>query len=67
MYRLVTSRVVYLAVCLSFALAIGVSVSTHGSIPGFGEGVLPHPAFDLIAQSPLPPPSPDDPWVTLAQ
>ena len=67
MYRLVKSKLVYLAVCVSFALAVAVSFSTKGDIPGFGGGLLPEPDPNYVSQSPVPPPSPDDPWLTLAQ
>ena len=67
MYRLVRSKLVYLPVCVSFALAVAVSVSTNGDVPGFGGGFLPQPELQYIGQGPVPPPSPDDPWLTLAQ
>ena len=66
-YRFVESKLVYLIACVSFVSAISVSLLTDGNIPVFGGGLLPESTSILVAQGPVPPPSPDDPWVTLAQ
>ena len=67
MYRFVESKLVCLVAIASFAMAIGVSAFTGSALPTFGAGLLPESALTKVAQIPLPPPSPDDPWVTLAQ
>ena len=67
MLRIIESKVVYLAVCLSFLVAVSVSLFTGGTLPAFGAGLLPAPEPAQVSQSPFPPPDPTDPWLTLAQ
>ncbi len=67
MFRIIESKVAYVAVCLLFLGAISVSLLTGGTLPAFGEGLLPAPQPAQVSQSPFPPPSPDDPWLALAQ
>jgi hypothetical protein len=63
MYEICKSKLVYLCVCATFAVAVCTSILAGGSVPGFGAGLLPE---SILAQAPLPPPDPDGPWMMLA-
>ena len=58
MHKVVESKLVYICVCILFAVAVCISVLADGSVPAFGAGLLPESA---LAQAPLPPPDPDWP------
>ena len=67
MHKVLESKMAYAAVCAVFVLGICMSLMAGGSLPIFGTGLFPDQVPTRVAQSPLPPPSPDTPWLTLAQ
>ena len=67
MVKVLESKVVYASVAAILALGVCVSLLTGGSVPTFGAGLLPETSPVFISQSPLPPPDPGTPWLTLAQ
>ncbi len=67
MFRVLESKIVYASVAASLALGVCMCILMGGSMPTFGASLLPEPNPVYVSQSPLPPPDPGTPWVTLAQ